>query len=401
MKVRESFELFETLIGKRKAASIYAEDYVKLLNLAVDDKCSFYYREFEKTQRLSDMLQNLKRRVFIDIDESTSYPYNITNLDGTAYLAFKESLPMSILGSSFMPNIPEGLNTTLAGSEYRRKSTNDYSVLENTEFYIEPISSWIAPVLDQLELKDIEDGIIIKISSKITIRDYRYGGNTNNLLYGFKLNNAGVSVYIEPDSILDSVPKFLSFRYNSRTKMFELLDVAGSANLGNGSVIVKMPENYWHLTGLNNRLDYKKSIACETPLHLEIPVKRLTDQVRSSFKANTYLRPSIKRRNNYFNEINNTNSVYPDLEVLYCDSNENNLVLLKRMEVFYLKTPKRYVLKDDDISGADTTEELEFQEDVCSKIVEQVVNIFLEKTGNPRVKSFAVVNSPDDLAKEQ
>ena len=397
MTVRETYEIVSLRMKKRKAPALYPKDFAIYLNAAITDRCNIMYANYEKTQLLSDDLQNCMRHVIINIDDDTPFPFNIVNVDGTPFIQFYATYEMNNNGAiGFFSNYVEDLNPTDINDRYRRKSDNDLEILENSIFdVVYGIPSTVPtapPILDQLVVKNISDGIIIGIKANATIRDYRFGNNTNYLPFGFNLFDQG-------SVIMSNSSNIRYFKYNASTRMFDFIYGSGYNLLPNGtSMIIHTPSNYWHTTGMTSVLDYKKSIACEKTLERRIGVRRLTDQVRANINTgvNIYSHPSVKRKNNYFHELNNLNSVYPDIELLYCSEEEKNLVQLRQVDLYYLKEPKKYVLDDEDCRGVDNTESLEFQDYICHDILEQVELLLLERDGNPRLQTQPLINNTLD-----
>jgi len=394
MTVLESYQESLTRLGKKKAASFYAEDFTIFLNNAVIDRCNDLYKNYEKTQLLSDDLQNLSRHVVIDIDDNVPFPFNIKYIDGTPFVKFYDTSYIEHNGTSFNNALYNNLNCDTA---YQYRATSDNSLLtiaRNSSFEVSGTFN-ATSILDVLVLEGIEDGIIISIKTPMKIRDYRYGSNTNYLPFGFDLGGYGSTV-----NITSTEPKY--FYYNSSTKMFTFIYGSGYTQIDDIRILLHSPNDYWHATGMMNIIESKNSIECEKTFVSNVEVKRLTSQVRAAIKTNGWLKPSFKYRNNYFKEMNRLDSVYPDFEISYAEQKEKDLVLLKQVEVEYLKEPKRYVLTDEDVnSETDTTESLEFQDYICKEIVEQVVVMFLERHSNPRVQTFGVVNDANKVAREQ
>jgi len=391
MTVREVFTRLLVRIKKRKAPALYPEDFLILLSDAIQDRCNLSHSNYEKTQLLTDDLSNLTKHVVIDIDNDVPFPFNIHYIDGSDFVVFHRTYGMNSL-PAFFPSAPvSGLNGSV---NYRNQSVNNINIIRNSVFTTSVPSS---AMLDQLILDSIVDGMIIKLSdSHFFVRDYRYDGNTNTLPFGFNLKEHPTqTLYIGP-----SDPAY--FTYNASTKMFDYISGKGYTEIDDGErIAVRTPNDYWHITGMKTKLEYKKRPDCEKIFKLKIGVKRLTDEVRASIdtRKNVYLEPSIKRKNNYYHELNNENSVYPDFEVLYCNESEKDLVQLKQIEFLYLKEPKKYSFSDADLDGTDNTESLEFQDYICMEIIEQLELIVLERNGDPRVKTQPVVNNTNDMTR--
>lgn len=388
--IRKAFEEYLIRSTKRKAPAIYPEDFVVFFNSAVRDICGLMYNEYEKTQMLSDDLSSLAKHVVIDIDDDIPFPLNIHYIDGTAFVSFHHTYEMISAPSVFPIAVVPGINGT---STVRRQSINDISILKNSRFTVSNLLPTTA-ILDQLIFNRIDEGTIIAIADNCIVRDYRYDGNTNNYQFGFNLFDQPSSIQVTPTSPLH-------FIYNSNTGMYDLIYGKGYSYIDEQRLSIHSPNDYWHLTGMMNRIDYKKKIECDKVFKLNIGGKRLTDEVRASIytNKNVYLKPSVKRRNNYYHELNNINSIYPDFEVLYCDESEINLVELRQIEFLYLKEPKIYELEDVDIDGNDNTESIEFPNSVYDKILEQTELLILEKTSNPRVKTQPLVNGISEITR--
>ncbi len=391
MTVRQVYTRLLVRLKKRKAPALYPEDFLIYFEDAIQDRLNLSYANYEKTQLLTDDLSNLTKHVVIDIDDDVPFPFNIHYIDGSDFVVFHNSYEILSLVTFFASASVSGLN---GSSNYRNQSVNDISILRNSAF---TTISTLAPSsqLDQLIFDSIDDGTIIKIeNSTFTIRDYRFDGNTNKLPFGFNLFDNNQYLYINPYH-----PAY--FVYNASTRMFDYIFGKGYTIIDEQRISIHSPNNYWHITGMKNVLEYKKRLDCEKVFNLKVGAKRLTDEVRASVdtRKNVYLEPSVKRRNNYYHELNNENSVYPDFELLYCNESEKDLVQLKQVEFLYLKEPIKYRFSDADLDGPDNTESLEFQDYICMEIIEQLELLILERNGDPRVKTQPIVNNTNDMTR--
>lgn len=399
MTFREGYEIVSLRLKKRKAPALYPQDYTYYANAAITDRCNVMYAKYETTQLLSDDLQNLTRHVTVDISGDMPFPFNITNIDGTPFVKFYKTYPMDHLSlTAFTAHYVDDLNPVITPANYRLMSDNSSLTLrENALLEVPGVTFSGYGYLDQVIFKNVSDGVIIGIHTPMTIRDYRYGENTNYLPYGFNLADQGGSIAINASNPV------MYFRYNESTGMFDYIFGNGYTDIGDGRMLIHMPAGYWHATGMTSLLEYKKNIECENTKLRKVGVKRLTDQVRSNIytDTNVYLHPSLKRRNNYFHELDSLTSVYPDMELLYCNESEKDLVQLKQLDLYYLKEPKKYVLTDEDCQGDDNSESFEFQDYICQEIVEHIELLILERDGNPRMQSQSILNNTNDPVRMQ
>lgn len=398
MTVREAYEGSLLELTKHKTASFYPEDFTYYFNKAITSKVNKLYALYERNQQLSDDLQNIYRHIIINLDDSVPFPLNITYIDGSPLVRFNRSVFITTNGSTnFFSQIVEGLNTSTPPPDIRLFSDNTSlgDINENLIIQLENPWSGIIPTreLEQLIFDDVRDGLIFKVAAQITLVDYRKDDNTNYLDFGFNLNDNNTLL------VTPSNPVYI--RYNSSTGMYDLVEDRGFSILDETKIMLKSPNDYLHLLGLDNLLSYRKTPDCEKVFEKLIPLKRLTADTYNTIKSNSWLATSLFRNNNYYKETNNLNSVTPDFIIEYCSDNEKKLVTLNKVEMQYLKTPQKYVLSDSDLNGSDNTDEIEFQEYMCLEFVEETVMLFLEKHSNPRLQSYVPVNDSNKRSREE
>lgn len=405
MTLREAYE--NTLIEYRKvkSASFYVEDFNYTFNKSISSKINELYAFYEKNQQLSDDLQNIYRHVIINMDSNVPFPFNMTYIDGSPFVRFNKTYMLNSNGTiGFNAHLVDGLNSINPTNNYRMFSDNTNIERINENIIFNAVNGWTGiytntvPPLDQIVVNDIEDGIILKIIGEVSIIDYRKGGNTNYLEYGFDLSEnqeASDNGYIVSSS---SNPVYL--KYSSSTKMFHIMSELGYKIIDGANTLIHAPTNYLHILAMDNILSYKKTEACKTSFEKRLGVKRLTADTKNAIKTNVWLEPSLKKENNYYKQTNNINSVYPDFIIEYCSEKEKNLVSLTKVEFQYLREPIKYVLTDDDLDGVDNTPSLEWQDYMCNDFITKTIELMLESTNNPRLGSYKPVNDSNKFGRE-
>jgi len=398
MTVREAYEGSLLEVTKHKTASFYPEDFTYYFNKAVQNKINKLYALYERNQQLSDDLQNIYRHIIINLDDSVPYPLNITYPDGSPFVRFEKSVYLSTNSIINFPTwVVSGLNTSSIGPDYKFYSDNTVLGEINNNIIVQQELPWGPPLLvrqlDQLVFESIDDGVILKLEMNVLLNDYRMDNNTNYLEFGFNLNSHSTL------SINPITPAY--FKYNSSTKMFDLIEDKGFKIINETKILLKAPNDYLHLLGLDNILTYRNNPECEKTFEKLISLKRLTADTLNTIESNPWLATSLFRGNNYFKETNNLNSTAPDFIIEYCSDKEKKLVSLDKVEMQYLKIPQKYVLLDSDLNGSDNTAEIEFQEYMCHEFVEETVILFLEKHTNPRLQTYIPVNDTNKRSREE
>ena len=69
-----------------------------------------------------------------------------------------------------------------------------------------------------------------------------------------------------------------------------------------------------------------------------------------------------------------------------------------KVYIEYLKQPKLQILTQEELDSVhDSTEKLEFSDDVCNEIIKELVILFLENASDPRLQTNPVINQTDSL----
>ena len=85
------------------------------------------------------------------------------------------------------------------------------------------------------------------------------------------------------------------------------------------------------------------------------------------------------------------NSTTPRLEIRY--GKDNSLFVLKDVYIDYIKTPQHIRLTQEELDlTEDTSQVMEFPDYVCQEIINELVKLVLENSGDPRLQSNIAVN---------
>jgi len=389
MTVREAYINTLRLLKKHKAPAFYVEDFVYLFYNAQVNKFSFLKGLYERNQQLSDDLQPLLGHVLFDLSLDIPYPVNLFYPDGSPYISFITAYPSGINPTI---NVYPDLNGTLQYQEYR----NDYyinwtgipvgTVTDNYEVSLIGNGN----TFDTMIFGDINEGIYLKIKNNISsainyVRDYRYGGNTMALKYGFDLgfNMSGRTLGITKD-------KPLYFIWDKDREMWNRVMMESYQRINDNTVSIYAPPEYWYLLDITTHTDVRKSILCENYFSKSYSCKRLTSDTYNGRRNNIYLDTYYSQP--YFKEMFDKNVVYPKFEIEYCNPKEKDLVILKKVEVLYLREPRKYYIDDSDLEGEDKTEVLPYPETLCKELVDSTVKLVLESDMDERLQTQPAVN---------
>lgn len=180
---------------------------------------------------------------------------------------------------------------------------------------------------------------------------------------------------------------------------------------------VNLPDDYLHI--LNCVIEYQVNTSSHCNIHpnIRFGVRRKTSDSKPQLSNNYYFKPAYN--NPYFDIINtNVSNIFPTEENKEeIDSNIRNKVgglrygnvTKVRMEldlgkrniryepykvyIDYLKVPQYVSLSQDELDDVeDNSQILEFPDYVCNEIINLLVSILLENSGNPRLQSHNPIN---------
>lgn len=188
---------------------------------------------------------------------------------------------------------------------------------------------------------------------------------------------------------------------------------------------ISLPEDYLHI--LNCICIYSKNkdkFKCNNNEEfVEFAAKKLTADAWPLVMRNYYHKPSPKRPYYYIHNVDtkqNDNKTNPTIQQqsnvislnksfvdreagkrygnpseVKCEirCGDSSKYVLKRVFVEYLKTPQTIILTQSQLDKVeDTSQILEFPDYVCQEILNELVNIFLEKTSDPRLSTYNAVS---------
>lgn len=212
-----------------------------------------------------------------------------------------------------------------------------------------------------------------------------------------------------------------------------------------------LPQNYFHLQNCILEYKLKNNFKCYTQDYVfSMPAKRMTSDQESVVLNNAWLRPTY--RTPYYKvltaspvgsvaiqalklDMENKKIVMGAAQLVYDgDANQTNLSTLNAAIVAYLKSEKAYdIAKNAATAGSklsvtygkdgsvfeltkvycdyirypkiinltyeqldmvsDTSDQMEFKDDVCHEIIKETVLLLLLNTGNPQIQGYSQVNA--------
>lgn len=167
----------------------------------------------------------------------------------------------------------------------------------------------------------------------------------------------------------------------------------------------ELPRDYMHMLNVICEFENQKDKCAKCPT-FRVGAKKLTSNQWPTIVGNYYMKPSVRQPYYYIINIEDpekygssrndrdANSYKPMMQIK-C----GNETALKAVYIDYLRAPKKVVLTQADIDAvADPTEELEFSDYVIYEIINEVITIVLENTGNPRIQSQPAVTHTTTMA---
>lgn len=158
------------------------------------------------------------------------------------------------------------------------------------------------------------------------------------------------------------------------------------------------------------------------------PARRLTADMYPDIIRNAYFKPTCERPYYFLNNVNDNDSdpVFPEANQELIPTNSTMDELIKALNgkdriaegrhsnvtppimeircgkvnkyypvkayVDYLKSPMKITLTEAQLDGVDTSQVLEFPDDVCYKLVNELTTLVLENGSDPRVQTNPAVN---------
>lgn len=168
----------------------------------------------------------------------------------------------------------------------------------------------------------------------------------------------------------------------------------------------ELPRDYMHMLNVICEFE-KKDNKCEKCPTVRVGAKKLTSNQWPTVVGNYYMKPSVRQP--YYYIINIEDPVQYDTSIKHeRDANSHipmmqikcgNDTTLKAVYIDYLRAPKKVTLTQSDIDAVtDPTEELEFSDYVIYEIINEVITLVLENTGNPRIQSQPAVTHTTTMA---
>ena len=165
---------------------------------------------------------------------------------------------------------------------------------------------------------------------------------------------------------------------------------------------ITLPEDYYHILGCT--LKYKKTYTnrCNKTVDKIFiqGVAKLKENMSTGIAQNYYFKPSWKTPYYFFNsksvslQATNKQNPYPISMELRCGDNHTDYTPLQ-LHVDYIRIPKKYILTSNDIeSETDNSMILEYSENMCYKIINNIMLLVLENTSDARLQSNVSINKP-------
>lgn len=195
----------------------------------------------------------------------------------------------------------------------------------------------------------------------------------------------------------------------------------------------ELPADYFHLlacsVGFTKIADNKKYECDETEEDfIYYPARRLTSDMFSNIYNNSYYKPTYKRPYYYLNNINDNDGSFPvetkkmeptnpDMDdfiksliggeafsegrqsnsspvLMEIKCGKTNKYFPNHVIIDYIKSPMILSISNDELDmDVDKSQVLEFPNYVCYEIINNIVTLILENSGNPRVSSNYQINT--------
>ena len=413
MTERGIYEAAQLLLNKHKAPALYVEDFNTISNIAIQDWTNMRYAQYAISQQLEDDLQNLLRVVRVDSEHP--YPMNIVDKYGKRIFSGMEALFINTGTGMYKyehqedPSVPIYKTLKYFGyfglSEYNMvfdlaTNVGGYDSLyfqteENSETGSTPGSSWMDNVEFNEAVRDKELIVGLK-GNGVKINSYKHMNvfTDENIPFSFRFSGkykGRVNITLTDEPIF--------FKYNPNTGMYDMLEDEGIIRIDDKHLDVLAPPDYQHLVELAVDYRFKNREDCVDWKFKTVSARRLTAERDTEVKSNAYLSPKSNRP--YYKVENNFTSNKPMFALELGSDMKPNLVEYTGVQMKYLKVPKKIYLTDDDIElEEDRTINMEFPDYICYELVNRIVTLVLEKTGEPRIQSQPVVSDSNKLSRE-
>lgn len=169
-----------------------------------------------------------------------------------------------------------------------------------------------------------------------------------------------------------------------------------------------LPQDYWHILNCSVKLE-KTAGKCPTSNKIVFKgSKKMTSEMYSGIIDNYYNKPSFK---NSFYYLRNTDVPQIDtngirqrgdrdgnaspvrIEIIYGDDKDIAAYTLKGVYGDYLRVPQYVTITEEEIDeDEDTSQVLEFPDQICKEIVKELVALLMENSSDPRLNTNIPMN---------
>lgn len=151
--------------------------------------------------------------------------------------------------------------------------------------------------------------------------------------------------------------------------------------------IANIPNNYLHTLECSVKVRLYSN-KCNEYSSFSRAATRLLSGARGQIESNYYLKPSYKRPYYIIHSSEDEHS-QKTIEILYGDKPN---VELEAVRFQYLKTPNIIKLTEEQIDGLEKPETMEFSDNICYEIINDVFKLIAQNTSDPRLESHIPIN---------
>lgn len=257
-----------------------------------------------------------------------------------------------------------------------------------------------------MTLKEVYEAMLIELnknfgSTDLLLEDFNYFVNKGILQYVQKRYNVSET----NRQVLDDLKNIIVPGELSKAEL------TSTKNKGWYFFKGELPDDYLHLMSCDVEFVVRADFECFKENHVEVvEVFPLTTSVEKKARSNFWFKPSFKKpyyrvtgdRSTY--DTSTPKGILSKLEVTFGDSpylldEHNQLIIpdakveLEKVYYEYLKVPDKMTLTYEELDEiSDSSQLMEFSEDVCGEIIKETIKLVALKTGNPLIQNYDQIN---------